>query len=132
MLNKNELIENLEKGREKWIKFINNMGDQDLLNFYCNLYNNVTGNNYASDYILGDTSIEDIESSLLNYNYNDEQVDRFLRAVDEYNNYKEGGGNYSFSYITNLGYMTYQELMDVPTLDWFSTIEGFQWLCSHC
>lgn len=132
MLNKKELIKNLEEGRENWIEFINNMNDQELIKFYCNLYNKVTGNNYADEYILGNKSIEDIENSLLNYNYYDEQVDRFLRAVDEYNNHKESGGNYSFSYITNLGYETHQELWGVPSLEWFSTIEGFQWLCSHC
>lgn len=132
MLNKKELIKNLEEGRENWIVFINNMDDQELIKFYCNLYNNVTGNNYTDEYIIGDYSVEDIKKSLLNYNYYDEKVDRFLRAVEEYNNHKESGSNYSFSYITGLGYGTHQELRGVPSLEWFSTEEGFQWLCSHC
>ena len=121
------IIMALDKGRKNWIEFISNLNEEEVARFYCNLYNRRFGCNYTDEYILRGRSTETVREELLNMNYSADAPRRLARAIVDY---KNENSNYSFSYITGLGYP--DDVIDnAPTLKWLETPEGFSWACYH-
>lgn len=139
MINREDLIRYLDEGKRRWQAFINNLNDKELLEYFawnCNMRN---GTNYTEDYFLNGT-IENIlenqpykvnffRNCLLDYNYNERKINRFLDAVEKW---RKDESNYSFSYVTGLANDTHDALWDEPTLDWFATVDGFRWFACYC
>lgn len=117
----------LEKGRKNWIKFVESLDNRKITKFYCNLYNCRFGSNYTDEYILRGRSPEAIREELMNMNHSEEMTERLAQAIIEYENQES---NYSFSYVTGLGYPD-DVLFDPPSLDWLATPEGYSWACYH-
>lgn len=122
-----DIIMALEKGRKNWIDYISSLSEEKVVRFYCNLYNRRFGGNYQDEYIINGRSTATIREELMNLNYSEEMAKRLAEAVDYYNNQNS---NYSFSYITGLGYPD-DVLFDPPAMEWLETPEGFSWACYH-
>lgn len=117
----------LEKGRKNWIDYINSLSEEEILKFYCSLYNRRFGGNYTDEYILRGRSPETVREELLNMNYSADAPRRLARAIVDY---KNENSNYSFSYVTGLGYPD-DVLFEPPTIEWLETPEGYSWACYH-
>jgi len=138
MINREELIKNLKEGRKKWQFQINSMNDRELLEYYAWEANMRNNTNYMTDYILNG-EVEDIlkhpykvkffRKSLLELDFTEEKINRFLEALDIWYE-DEGGGD--FSTVTGIAERSAEWVWRPPSITWFATAEGFRWFCRYC
>lgn len=119
----------LDRGHKNWTDYISNLDDTAVKRFYCSLYNRRFGGNYTNEYILRGRSAEDIREELMNMNHSEEAARKLARAILDYEE-QSSNYNYSFSYITRIGYPD-DTLFDPPSLDWLESIDGYSWACYH-
>lgn len=122
-----DIIMALEKGRKNWIKFVNSLDEKEITRFYCIIYNRRFGGNYTNEYIINGRSAATIREELMNMNHSADAAKRLAQAIKYYNSQNS---NYSFSYISGLGYPD-DVLFDPPTMEWLETPEGYSWACYH-
>lgn len=139
MIDKELLIQNLKEGRKNWQVQINSMDDRQLLKYYAWEANMRNNTNYMTDYILNDTietiltkrphKIKFFRNSLLKLDFNEDKINRFLQALEEWYEDESGG---DFSTVTGIAEHSAEWVWRPPSITWFSTAEGFRWFARYC